>query len=272
MPSHTRNTKPNRTRPAQTRHLCPPHGHPTRQPRDTRNDETNPRSPMFCNKKQGENETQQPACTPPRPGASRSAGGPAAQTAPARSPNPVILMGVSVLLKQCCWRVALGWAWPRLRRWSRPCPSNWTAISATLKEKADPAPYYIAYEVTETGVRLRLRPLWEPSPPRATSEAAIWTSPSAWALPSWTATIACPATAPTLPPAFHWRSKHSPAAIQRTIWLETDRIYRLAAERLIKVRNARQHERQGRGRFRRLLERTSGGLFRTGGPAELRGG
>ncbi len=108
-----------------------------------------------------------------------------------------------------------------------------------LKEKADPAPYYIAYEVTEQesssvsatlgalksnrAERVRILDITVRvgSPKldnyhRVRGERAFFTSG-----------VALPV-------------EDSAPAIQRILWLETDRVYRLAAERLIKIKSNRE--------------------------------
>jgi len=108
-----------------------------------------------------------------------------------------------------------------------------------LKEKGDPAPYYIAYEVTEqesssvsatlgalrsnrTGRTRTLDITVRVGSPkldnyhRVRGERAFFTSGAALPI------------------------EDSAPAIQRIIWLETDRVYRLAAERLIKIKSNRE--------------------------------
>ena len=108
-----------------------------------------------------------------------------------------------------------------------------------LKEKADPAPYYMAYEVTESEGSVVSASLGALQSTRADHNRRLditirLGSPKLdnyHRIPGdfvrFTAGIALPI-------------EDSPAAIQRRIWLETDRVYRLAVERLIKVRNNRQ--------------------------------
>ena len=107
-----------------------------------------------------------------------------------------------------------------------------------LKEKGDPAPYYIAYEVAEhesssvsatlgalrssrTGRTRTLDITVRVGSPkldnyhRVRGERAFFTSGAALPI------------------------EDSAPAIQRIIWLETDRVYRLAAERLIKIKSNR---------------------------------
>ncbi len=109
----------------------------------------------------------------------------------------------------------------------------------SLKEKADPAPYFLAYEITEnetsqiaatlgaitsngssksrvldTSVRVGTPKL--DNYHRVRGERAQFTSGTAIAI------------------------EDNPPAIQRRIWLETDRAYRAAAERLIKIRTNTQ--------------------------------
>ena len=108
-----------------------------------------------------------------------------------------------------------------------------------LKEKGDPAPYYMAYEVTEqesSSVSATLGALKSNRAERARilditvrvgspkldnyhrvrGERAFFTSGAALPI------------------------EDSAPAIQRILWLETDRVYRLAAERLIKIKSNRE--------------------------------
>ena len=57
---------------------------------------------------------------------------------------------------------------------------------------------------------------------------------------SWTTSGACAASASSSPPAPPSRSTMTPAALQQRIWLETDRVYRASAERLIKIKTNQQ--------------------------------
>ncbi len=105
-----------------------------------------------------------------------------------------------------------------------------------LKEKADPAPYYIAYEVTEreaAGVSATLGALDNARQDRS-RVLDVTVRVGTPALDSYhrirgqyahfTAAVPLPL-------------EDNPAAIQRVLWLETDRVYRQAAERLIRIKS-----------------------------------
>ncbi len=108
-----------------------------------------------------------------------------------------------------------------------------------LKEKADPKPYFMSYEVTETESALV-----------STNLGAInYSSQSLGRSLDVTVRVGSPKldnyhrvrgdrvqfTAGVPVPI-----DESPSALRRRLWLDTDRTYRLAAERLIKVRTNRQ--------------------------------
>ncbi len=107
-----------------------------------------------------------------------------------------------------------------------------------LKEKADPPPYYIAYEVTEREV--------------ASVSATLGALDGARQERSRVLDVTVRVGAPSLDSYHRIRGQYarftaavplpledSPAAIQRIVWLETDRVYRQAAERLIKIKSDR---------------------------------
>jgi predicted Zn-dependent protease len=156
-----------------------------------------------------------------------------------RRPILVILMGVSVLLKTAllagCVSLGLAQTPPLVATLAVELDRNFRL----LKEKADPAPYYIAYEVTEQ----------ESASASATLGALTSTRTERGRRLDITVRVGTPkldsyhhmpGDSARFTAGIPLAIEDSPAAIQRTIWLETDRIYRLAAERLIKVRNARQ--------------------------------
>ena len=108
-----------------------------------------------------------------------------------------------------------------------------------LKEKGDPAPYYIAYEVTEQ----------ESSSVSATLGALKSNRAERVRILDITVRVGSPkldnyhgvrgeraffTSGAELP------VEDSAPAIQRILWLETDRVYRLAAERLIKIKSNRE--------------------------------
>ncbi len=108
-----------------------------------------------------------------------------------------------------------------------------------LKEKADPAPYYMAYEVTEqeaAGVSASLGALKSSRTERVrrldiTVRVGTPKLDNYHRVPGDRAQFTGGITVPI---------EDNPAAMRRQLWLETDRVYRLAAERLIKVRSNRQ--------------------------------
>ncbi|MCL4396222.1 MAG: hypothetical protein M1482_15705, partial [Chloroflexi bacterium] len=108
-----------------------------------------------------------------------------------------------------------------------------------LKEKADPAPYFLAYEVTD-------RENWVISGTLGALRANSRNH-------SRSLDVTLRVGSPKLDnyhriqgerPRFTTRAslpiEDNRAAIQRRVWLETDRVYRLAAERLIRIRTNRQ--------------------------------
>ena len=112
-----------------------------------------------------------------------------------------------------------------------------------LKEKADPPPYFLSYEITEMDGR-SVSATWAPWRPTPTASAAPWTFPCAWGRPSSTTTTAC---APPAEPsrasftsgiAIPFEENANP--IKRLLWLDTDRAYQLAAERLIRIQTNTQ--------------------------------
>ena len=109
----------------------------------------------------------------------------------------------------------------------------------TLKEKADPPPYYLAYEVTEQDY--------------AVASASLGAVTASNQGRSRTLDISVRVGSPKLDNYHRVRGDRAqftsgaplsiddvPAAIRRRIWLDTDRAYRAAAERLIKIRTNTQ--------------------------------
>jgi len=158
---------------------------------------------------------------------------------PAFGAYSVILIGVPVLLRialaAACVSLGLAQTPPLLDTLADELHRNFRI----LKEKADPAPYYISYEVTEQEVaavsatlgalrsnrRERIRRLdvsVRIGTPKLDNYHRI-----AGDRARFTGGITIPI-------------EDNPAAIRRYLWLETDRVYRLAAERLIKVRSNQQ--------------------------------
>ena len=108
-----------------------------------------------------------------------------------------------------------------------------------LKQKADPAPYFIAYAVTEQ----------EGCVVAATLGALKSSNCDQSRLLDVSVRVGSPKLdnyhrLPSERPRFAGRValpvEDRPAAVQRRLWLETDRVYRLAAETLIKVRTSRE--------------------------------
>ncbi|HWR51278.1 MAG TPA: metallopeptidase TldD-related protein [Bryobacteraceae bacterium] len=106
-----------------------------------------------------------------------------------------------------------------------------------LKEKGDPAPYYMAYSVTELDA--------------VNASAALGAVKSSGSERLRVLDITVRVGTPNLDNYHRLRGEFaqftsavalpiedSTAAIQRRLWLETDRVYRRASERLIKVRSA----------------------------------
>ena len=108
-----------------------------------------------------------------------------------------------------------------------------------LKERADPAPYYIAYEVTER----------EAASVSATLGALDGTRREHARVLDVTVRVGSPALDSyhrirgqyaSFTSAAALSVEDNAAAIQRILWLETDRVYRQAAERLIKIKSNRE--------------------------------
>lgn len=110
---------------------------------------------------------------------------------------------------------------------------------AALRAKADPAPYYLAYEVTEQEIcavsasqgalqssgcshNRALDVTLRVGSPRLDNYHRLQGARAAFA-----AAVALPV-------------ENGPGAIRQRLWLETDRMYRAAAERLIKIRTSAQ--------------------------------
>jgi len=108
-----------------------------------------------------------------------------------------------------------------------------------LKEKADPAPYYMAYEVTEneySAVSATLGALKSARSERG-RRLDITVRVGSPKLDNY---HRIPGESVQFTSGVELAIEDSPVAIQRRIWIETDRLYRLAAGRLIKVRENRQ--------------------------------
>jgi TldD protein len=108
-----------------------------------------------------------------------------------------------------------------------------------LKQRADPAPYYIAYEVTEQEAGVVSATLGALKTARTDHTRVLDVTvrvgtPKLDSYHRVRGAYAQFTAAVTLP------IEDSPAAIQRIAWLETDRVYRLAAERLIRIKSSRE--------------------------------
>lgn len=104
-----------------------------------------------------------------------------------------------------------------------------------LKEKADPAPYYIAYGVTEEDADVLT----------ATFGSLQTSTPTRTRVLDVTVRVGSPkldnyhrmrGDFAQFTGAVAIALEDSPAAIRRRIWLETDRVYRLASQRLIRIK------------------------------------
>ena len=71
-------------------------------------------------------------------------------------------------------------------------------------------------------------------------EPRLWTSPSASARPSWTTTTGCAAIGGSSRRGRSLSFEDNVNSIKRRLWLETDRAYRAAAERLIRIKTNTQ--------------------------------
>jgi TldD protein len=108
-----------------------------------------------------------------------------------------------------------------------------------LKEKADPAPYYMAYEVTESEVSAVTATLGALKSARSERGRRLDITVRVGS-PKLDNYHRIPGESVRFTAGVALAIEDSPAAIQRRLWIETDRVYRLAAERLIKVRENRQ--------------------------------
>ena len=105
-----------------------------------------------------------------------------------------------------------------------------------LKQKADPPPYFLSYEITEHRIS---EPLCGPSAPSmapAPAKTGSWMSPSASARPSSTTIIRVRGDRGQFTSGALISFEDIVDSIKRRIWLETDRAYRAAAQRLIRIR------------------------------------
>jgi len=115
-----------------------------------------------------------------------------------------------------------------------------------LKEKADPPPYYLAYAVTEQ----------DGSVLAASQGALLDSSARRHRILDITLRVGSPqldnyhpsrGEEPRFTPGAMIPLDDSSPAIRQRVWLETDRVYRLAAQRLIKIRTDQQVKIAGEG-------------------------
>jgi TldD protein len=109
-----------------------------------------------------------------------------------------------------------------------------------LKQNADPAPYFIGYEVTEQEVNSLSASLGSVSPGSASKSRVLDVSVRVGSpqLDNYHRSAGAPAAmqsnSTTIP------IEDNAAAIKRLMWLQTDRAYRAAAERLIRIKTNTQ--------------------------------
>jgi predicted Zn-dependent protease len=161
------------------------------------------------------------------------------QDPPPQPSRDAILICVSVLSRTAALAVCVSSAWAQAPPLIRILADEMDRNFRILKEKADPAPYYLAYEVTDqqgaavtatlgalkasNGDRSRVLDVTL----RAGSPKLDNYHPMGGDWARFTAGIPLPV-------------EDSAPAIQRAVWLETDRVYRLAAERLTKIRTNKE--------------------------------
>jgi predicted Zn-dependent protease len=107
-----------------------------------------------------------------------------------------------------------------------------------LKDRADPAPYYIAYEVTEREAGSVSATLGALDGVRR-DHARVLDVTVRVGTPSLDGYHRIRGQYATFTAAAALPVEDDPAAIQRILWLETDRVYRQAAERLIRIKSNR---------------------------------
>ena len=109
-----------------------------------------------------------------------------------------------------------------------------------LKERADPPPYFISYEVTEEEFRQHRRNFGDLLGEQRGPHPVLGRFAARGQPRSWTTITAFAASARSSPRGHGSASTTIPAAIKQQVWIETDRAYREAAERLIKIRSNEQ--------------------------------
>ncbi len=158
---------------------------------------------------------------------------------PARSGRSAILICVPVFLRTALLALCVlpGFA---------QTPTLLDTLSAELdrnfrilKEKAEPAPYYMAYEVTEQEVAGLSATLGAIKTRRSERSRRLDVTIRVGA-PKLDNYHRMPGDRVQFTGGVVIAIEDNPAAIRRQLWIETDRVYRLAVERLIKVRSNRQ--------------------------------
>ena len=124
----------------------------------------------------------------------------------------------------------------------------------TLKKKAEPAPYFLSYEITDHDTHEVSATLGVLNS-TGNGTTAISMSPSASATRSSTTSGACAASASSSPAALQSRSTTCRKPAPPGLWLETDRVYRASAERLVRIKTNQQVKAADRDTLQRFLFR-----------------
>ena len=111
---------------------------------------------------------------------------------------------------------------------------------SALKEKADPPPYFLSYEITEQEFQIGDRDARHRGFHHRRQEPRAGRLGPRRHRRSSTTTTGCAATAGSSPPARSSSFEDNVNSIKRRLWLETDRAYRTAAERLIRIKTNTQ--------------------------------
>ena len=137
---------------------------------------------------------------------------------------------------------------------------------SVLKQKADPPPYFLSYEITEVDYRALSATLGavdgaSDGKTRALDVSVRVGSPK---LDNYHRVRGRPRSSSL--PARSSPSRTVPNSIKQRLWLETDRAYRAAAERLIRIKTNTQVKVAAAGRFGRLFDREARGRPRDARP------
>jgi TldD protein len=108
-----------------------------------------------------------------------------------------------------------------------------------LKQKADPAPYFLSYEITEQDYRTVSGVLGAVSPVSGAKARSLDVSVRVGS-PKLDNYRRVRGASGQFTSGASISSEDKPDSIKRTLWLETDRAYRAAAERLIRIRTNTQ--------------------------------